>query len=503
MYRVLKVQNTFNEGVFKQRLKIVRYPGQIIGKTKETLIADKSKDTPKPGSQQIESTTAGVNQGGTPISEANATDAIMRGLPSPGLPGVLSNFTGAIGGLGGQVTNLLTQVSGAVTRGLNGLAGANSVFGGSIPGGVDQLASGIRLKASGLINSVQSGAASVVQAGKTLESVFSINGTASSLASDITNKATAAASLISVKGSGIGQGASILIDKSASIISSHSSNDTVSATDLIKTTAQLPTDITLITGKIKDLSSSVLSSVSALGQSDASKIISNIGNKITSVTSGTPADPTAIAAKFGINASQLSGLGGNIQSKVLAQLDSLSKNIPEDTDLSIATARGLALNYVSSDKLKNIPATTSYLTAPKPEVDQKFLAEITKTGGPQALANAFGVSDVKNISAELLPTESVKSLLTQVSNGIKNPLTELSGNLNLPDISSLGSKLTGAQGLLKSVSPSLGSVESNLTSIASKVGNTGAEVRSLASSVSGKFGSITAGKSPLDKLFNG
>ena len=503
VYRVLKVQNTFNEGVFKQRLEIIRYPGQIIGKTKETIVADTSQDTPKEGAQELPSTTAGVNQGGTPVSEADAMDLKMRGLPSPGLPGVLSNFTGAIGGLGGQVTNLLTQVSGAVTRGLNGLAGANSVFGGSIPGGVDQLASGIRLKASGLINSVQSGAASVVQAGRTLESSFSVNGAANSLASDVTNKATAAANLIAIKGSGIGEGASILVNKSLSSISSQVSDSTVVASDLVKTTAQLPTDITLITGKIKDLSASALSSVSSLGQADASKIISNVGNKITSLTSGLPTDPTAIAAKFGINPSQLSGLGGNLQSKVLSQLETLSKNIPEDTDLSIATAKGLSLNYVPSDKIKNIPATTSYLIAPKPELDQKFLAEITKTGGPQALANAFGVSDVKNISANLLPTESVKSLLTQVSSGIKNPLSSLSGNLNLPDVSALGSKLTGAKDLLNSVSPTLGSVESNLTSIASKVGNAGAEIRSLSNSVSSKFGSVTAGTSPLDKLFNG
>lgn len=503
VYRVLKVQTTFNEGVFKQRLIIVRYPGQIIGKTKETLITDKSQDTPKEGAQTLPSTTLGVNQGGAPVSEADAMDLKMRGLPSPGLPGVLSNFTGAIGGLGGQATSLLNQVSGAVSRGLNGLAGANSVFGGSIPGGVDQLASGIRMKASGLISSVQAGAASVIQAGKTLESSFSVNGAASSLASDVTNKATAAANLIAIKGSGIGEGASILVNKSISSISSQIGDSTVAASDLVKTTAQLPTNITLITGKVKDLSSSALSSVSSLGQADASKIISNVGNKITSLTSGVPTDPTAIAAKFGINPTQLSGLGGDLQSKVLSQLSDLSKKIPEDTDLSIATAKGLSLNYVPSDKIKNIPATSSYLTAPKPELDQKFLAEITKTGGPQALANAFGVSDVKNISADLLPTESVKSLLTQVSSGIKNPLSSLSGNFNLSDVSALGSKVNGAKDLLNSVSPTLGSVESNLASVASKVGNAGTEIRSLSNSVSSKFGSITAGTSPLDKLFNG
>jgi len=492
VYKVIKVRSSLSEGVFKQRLEIIRYPGQIIGKTKETVVAESSVDTPDPGSQQLQSTTLGINQGGIPISEANALDLTMRGLPSPGLPGLLSNFTAAAGGLGGQVSTLLNQVSGAIPRGLNGLAGANSVFGGSIPGGVDQLASGIRLKASGLISSLQSNltsAASVVQTGNALESSFPVSGAAKSLASDISGRIKSAANLLSVKGSGIGEGASLLVNKDSAIATLQHTEASV-----------VNTGVPPIVGNLKSLSETALSSVSA---GDASKIISNVGNKINSLVASLPSDPNAVAAKFGIDPSQLSGLSKDLQSKVLNQLEGLSKKIPEDTDLSVATARGLALNYVPSEKLGNIPATSSYSTAPKPEVDKQFLSEITKKGGAQALANAFGVSDINSISNEYLPTQSLNSLLSQVSSGLKNPLGQLAGSVNLPDASVLGSKLAGAKDLLSSVSPSIGSVESNISSIASKVGNVSTEVRSLATSVTGKFGSVSSGQSPLDKLFNG
>ena len=506
VYRVLKVSNTFNEGVFKQRLEIVRYPGQIIGKTKETIVAEKFQDQPAPNRQTTADTTIGENQSGTRASEASALDILNRGLPSPGLPGVLSNFTAAVGGLGGQVSGLLNQVSGAVSRGINGLTGANSVFGGNIPGGIDQLASGIRLKAAGLVDSVQTSlgsAASVVQAGKTLDSSFSLSNSANTLASDITNSVKNAASLISVKGSGIGEGASVLINKASLSSQSLAAGLPVTASDLVKTTAELPTSITLLTGKINDLGPVAMASAASLGAATASKLISDAGGKITKITAGVPTDPSAIAARFGINPKQLSGLGGELQSKVMGQLEELNKKLPEDTDLSAAAARGLALNYIPADKLKNIPATAPYTTAPAPEVDKKFLDEVVKTGGPQALANAFGVSDVKKISGSILPAQSVNSLLTEVTSGIKNPLAGLTGNLNLTDTSVLSSKLTGAKDLLNSVSPKLGSVESNISSIASKVGSTGQEIRNLSSSVTAKFGSVTAGQSPLDKLFDG
>lgn len=501
VYMVTKVVSTFNEGIFKQRLNIIRYPGQIVGNTKETIVAEKVQEQPKPGAQTVETTSQGVNQGGIPASESNLLTLLSRGLPSPGLPGFLSNFIGSQGGLGGN--SLLSQVSGAVSRGINGLAGSNSVFGSNIPGGLDQLASGIRLRTAGLISSTQSGlsnAASVLQASDTLKSKFALSGSVESLATDITKSATNLLDKLSIPGSGIGVGASVLVNKVASLDETSTILPGVTSVNILQTSNIPGTSLSL--DQVKGLSSNALSAVSTLG-ADASKLVSSVGVKLTSLTAGQPTDPQGLASKFGISPSQISGLGGDLQSKVLDQLGSLSKKIPEDTNLSVATSRGLALNYIPDTKLGNIPATAPYLTAPKPEVDQQFLSSITKEGGPTALANAFGVTDIKNISGDLLPSQSVSSLLAQATNGIKNPLTGISGNANLPDISALGGKISSAKNLLSSVSPPIGSIESNISSIANKVGDASSTVRNLSNSVSGKFGSVSIGQSPLDKLFNG
>jgi hypothetical protein len=505
VYRVTTVKSTFNNGIFKQRLDIIRIPGQIIGNVKSTNLEKLFVSTPKKNDITQPDTTLGENRQGIRPNDATNLESLGRGLPSPGLPGILSNFIGAIGGLGGQASGLLTQVSGAISRGIGSLAGSNSVFGGSIPGGIDQLASGIRLQASGLLTTAQSSlnsAASIVGAAKTLQSSFSISDAAGSLSSTIIEKSTAIGNLIGVPGSGIGEGASIKIDKQLTpIVQQLTENVNVAATDLIKTTAELPTSIAPITGQLNSIGNAAVATVTSLGN-QASALISGVGDKITSLTAGIPTDPTALAAKFGINASQLSGLSPNLQSKVLAQMENLSKQIPEDTDLTLATARGLKLEHIPADKLGNIPATAPIVQAPKPEVDQAFLAEIIKTGGPQALANAFGVSDIKKISTDLLPTESIQSLVNQASSEIKNALTGISGNVNIADISSLQGKLSGASGLLNNVSNIKGSVESNLSSIVSKVGSVTPNIGNLTNSVSSKFGSISSGQSPLDKLFD-
>ena len=503
VYMITDATSTFKNGEFRQNLKVVRYPGQIIGNVQPTSINQVFAETVKPQAQPVEDTTQGENRG-IPITETNARDLVNRGLPSPGLPGILSNFVGLAGGLGGQASSLVNQVSGALSRGIGNLTSANSVF-GSIPGGINQLATGIRMQTSGLLNSLQSGlsnAASVGQAGSTIQTAFGIAGATAAIATTIKDRATAASNLISVKGSGIGEGASIKINPSS--VASNlptNPNNVVAATDLVKTTAQLPTSISLFSGQAKDLGQSALSSVQALGAAGASNLIGGVGNKISNVTAGLPTDPSAVAAKFGINPQQLSGLGGNLQSKVLGQLGDLANKIPEDANLPVAAAKGLSLNYIPVDKLKNIPATAPYTTAPKPEVDRQFLAEVAKSGGPQAVASAFGTNNVKNISGDLLPADTLNDVLKDASKKINNPIVNLP-NVNLADASALGGKLSSAKNLLSSVSPITGSVESNIGSIVKTVGAAATTAGNLSTSVVEKFGSSSSGKSPLDKLFD-
>lgn len=490
VYMVTKAVSSFKDGIFKQSLDIIRVPGQIVGRTRETVLADTTVETPKKESQQVPSTTRGENQG-VAASDASIADMLLRGLPSPGLPGAFSNFVGAVGGLGGS--DLLSQVSGLIPNGLNSLAAANSVF-GNVPASIDQLSSGIRLKTSGLVSEAQSrlsSAASIVGASNTLKSGFSLPNVSETLGTELQTAVTNLTNRVAIPGSGIGEGATVLVDRVTSAAGDLALN--IKQSDALNSISAASSQITQISGN-------AISAATALGK-DASLLVSSVGDKITGLSASLPTDPTAIAAKFGINPSQLSGLGENIKSKVLDQLSGLSKKLPENADIGIATARGLALNTIPSDKLGNIPATAPYATAPKPAVDRQYLSSIASKG-PQALADAFGVSNVSAISGEFLSPEIANSVLGQLKDTINNPLSKLTSNLNGVDSAALGGKLASAQSLVNSVIPNAASVESNLGFISSAAGSAITDARNLSMSVSAKFGSAAESLSPLTKLFN-
>ena len=502
VYKVLKAINTFNEGIFKQRLEIIRIPGQIIKNIKESDTKIKLINEPNPRDQQIISTTLGEIREGVRADDATNLLSLGRGLPSTGLPGVLSNFVGVTGGLGSQTQGLLNQVSGTISRGINNLTSANSIFGTNVLGGVDQLASGIRLRASGLLSSAQTkltDAASIVAAAKNIPTKMSLSKTAETIVSNIKEKASAVSDLVSVKGSGIGEGASILINNPSPVTFIRQNENTIARSDLFRTTAELPNGISAIDTQIKGLDNSAIASAISLGAS-ASKLISGVGDKITSLTNGTITDTKAIAAKFGFNPNQLSGLSSNLQSKIISEVESLTKQIPEDTDLTLAASRGLILEYIPANKLSNLPATAVDTVAPTPAVDRQFLSEIAKEG-PQALANAFGVSNFKNISNNIIPSETLNDLSNEFNSKISNPLLKLSGNLNLPDAASLSGKIQNASTLLKNFNSSLSSVESTAISLAQKTGNVTNNLIGISKSVAVNFGSKISNKSPLDKLF--
>jgi hypothetical protein len=507
VYRVIRVHNTFNDGFFKQRLEIVRYPGQIIGKTKETVLADATSEEPKPGAQVVQSTTLGENRGGTAISTVNAATALGRGLPSSGLPGFLSNFIGQQGGLGG-VGNLLNQFSGIAAKGLGALGSANSVLGANNPINLDQLSAGIRMKTSGLFDAVSAGlgnAAALVKSSAAINSVLPTNSSAETLADNIVKQQNAIANQIGVEGSGIGEGAKY----SVNVLTSSDGNPVVTSDgtpvsvgnssslnlDVKSTDLKASVGLSSVAGVASGLLPTDISAVKSLG-ANVSGLISSVGGKIQGLTSGVPSDPNAIAAKFGINPSQLSGLSDNMRSKVLNDLTDLSKKIPKDANLDLATSRGLMLKYVPKDKLQNLPATAPYRTAPPPEYDEKYLQELASQGS-QKLANAFGVSNPSSLNDDLKESSAFQNLASMSSllpDGLKAGL----GDTNALDVNAIRNKLTGASNLINTVSPIEGSVESNLKSIQNKIGNS-FQTTNLATSVVTKF---NQGPSPLDKLLN-
>jgi hypothetical protein len=480
IYQVTQVASTFRGGNFKQTLSVIRIPGQIFTndisptdyKTIQVPYDDPENDV-MTISQEDAAPTVRAN-------ELSIFSTIGRGLPNPGLPGQLSNFISSAAGLGGTVNSLLSQVSGAVTNGIGKLTSAAGVFGGSIPGGVDQLASGIRLQTAGLINLSQTNLESVAligQAANTVQGQFPVVNAVKALSSDIATRASNLSQLTAFPGSGIGQGATISLNGLADSQSSLIAQGVESAKKLAN-----------------ELGSNIESTVSRIGN-QAAGLVNGVADKVSALTSINSLDPTNLAGKFGINVGQLSGLSSALQSKVLGQLSDLAGKIPANVDLSAATSQGLVLDYVSGDNLANIPAISPNTTAPPPAPDRAFLSTLDS---PRALARAFGVSDVSEISQSLLPTDVLNNLLTTMPATVGNPLASVSNGM-VNAIAS-GDKILSAGQQLSSVTGIRGSVEGVLSSVKDTVGSTLNIGGNLSATVTETFGSKTKGTSPLDRI---
>lgn len=463
VYMVTKVVNTFTDGIFKQRMSIIRMPGQVIkNDIKPTDLSARNETKNKKENAVTENTSQGSNVGLRPTS-MSLFDQLSRGLPSPGLPGALSNFTAATGGLGGSEQYLLSSVSGL----------SNSIT------GINEQVSNIRLNASGLLNQYQSslgtGAAALSQAAGTLKTISSFKNTSDTLLAAVNKNIKSVQSQIPIQGSGIGEGAQVYINDAQKQVAAL--GDTVS-------------------GFSKTLNRNVTVAIESLG-TDAAKIMSGVGDKITSIVSGTPTDPMSIASKFGINPSQLSGLSASLKSKVLDQVSSISKLIPEDTNISQVLAKGISVNNIPSSKFENLPATESYAIAPAPAADTAYLTDVMRRVGTSGLATAFGVTSVSNIPGNLIPSD----VLAAVSKQGDSVLSSLNQQYSGVTAGVLTDKLSSVSRQLNAVGGSLAnSVEAEISSAKSIVGSVGNLYQDLTTSVTSKFGSISKGNSPLDKL---
>jgi hypothetical protein len=245
------------------------------------------------------------------------------------------------------------------------------------------------------------------------------------------------------------------------------------------------------------ITGSVMDKAAGLGGKQIGGLVNGAANNVGSLL-GSAADPTGLAAKVGLNVAGLSGLGGALQSKALGKLSGgfggmsksksrISEPVGYQTDINLSQASnsGLILDYIPSSKLKNIPATEPYSTAPAPDVDKAYLNEVVAKGGPKALASLYGVTDVNKISADILPKDSISTALSSASPGKFNPLSNIGSSRNFVDVSAFKDKVAGAGNMLSSLS-----------------GVTAIKDQNITGSVASKFGSSSLGQSPLDKLVN-
>jgi len=515
VYSVNMVRSTFKDGFFKQTLKIIRVPGQAEpsenpsnqGKSAptdptktrsqssdkyDTVTTDTTPAVPTPADPVI---TTDVGTTGDRASTFNLATQLDRGLPSPGLPGELSNFTAATGGLGGTVG--LTQVSGATPNLAGSSRLATQIYGGVIPGGQNQFAAGIPMSAkaaAGFQQQVLSPASLITQIGNTVAQSFGIKGPAGQLVNQIVNIATTKINRSGVIGSGIGAGATIALG------SLQTNNSPATYADYRAQQLPTPSNTIATSGIATGLDQNTLAAVAGLG--GGSNLVNNAGSNVLSATKGTLTDPMSVAGQFGINASQLSGLSPNIQSKILDQVSNIASNVPANTNLSSAAAQGINLQSMSPAGLANLPPTAPYSVAPSPTPDVGYLNQVAAQGGATALARAYGVNNISDVPQDRLSSQVTKEALQGSPTSLQNPLaTSIPSN----PIDSLvsGAKYLASNVQLSQISGLFGTKEGQVLQVLNRYPGSPVNVvvgSGLGNSVTSKFGSKTTGQSPLDKI---
>jgi hypothetical protein len=462
IYRMFKCVSTFREGVFKQKLQLTRVPGKLETEDTETSsildIVSNREITTKPGSE----TTPDTSPADAPSSRANEATLpswLSRGLPS------LGNFAAVAGG-GLTALALLKQVSGGVSNGIGKITSAASVFGGSIPGGTDQSASGIRLQTAGIIPTNLGTSGQINQLGD----ATNLNNGSFAVASSIQSKAAAVTDQVAVAGSGIGEGSSLTGSRS---LFTQSSPLTQAAS-------------------ASETNNLLAAAGSTVGSAN---LVNSIAAQTSRITRGLPSDTQALANRLGINPSQLSGLSSNKVSNLLNQVDSATKLIPQNVNLSSAMNRGLNLD-IPSARLANLPATAPNVTAPLPQVNKTDMADLVKSGGPLALAMAFGVNSLDKLPGSAVPA-NLKADILSSANKLTNPLSSLPIK-SLSDAAAQGGKLLANSQQYQNITGLKTSVEANLSGVQNIVGQTVATGANLASSAPLKLGSKSS-ENPLLK----
>lgn len=468
VYQVTSANSVFKDGAFKQKLNIIRMPGQVLDSNlRDSDPADRLKTEPNPDAQVIPDNTRSMSHEQR-MDSVTVLEQLDRGLPSPGLPNQLSNFSAATGGLGGSTPSLLNQTIGAAS---NIPFPTSSIIGKSLP---SDISSNIRLNSSGL-SSLGQGSLSSVASIAAASNILGNQKLTSSIGSVLQGSEINSALKLSNLGSGIGAGTSVIINPASSIPSVPTANEIKEGLNI---------NSSALSGGISKASSSIsnnnISSINSLGSSG--NLLNGVGDKIKSLTA-LKIDPQGIASTAGLNANKLSGLSGALQSKLPSQVTNIIKNIPKNVNLNQAKSSGVALDFLSATKVGNLPAMPPYNTAPTPQADIDYAKKVVEKGGFRSLENLYGVNSPTKLSTNMVPGELISAAEQSVSSARLNPLKNLSGISNLVDVNANKDKLASAQAQLSGLTgqvkiPDMGSI----------------------SSVSSKFGGSVSGASPLSKL---
>lgn len=561
VYQVLSCSSALRDGMFKQRLKIMRYNGQIAdGSDLKPTPAFLFSQEDKAGEQQTTDTAGSdVVRAGLKPNELELSAMIKRGLPSSGLPGQTANLLSGINAAQAQ----FKKVSGLLGPGMNLINQASNLTGldvGQSLSGINPLMSGIPMNVSALsslASKIPASASLINQAGDTAGTLIPGDPKAL-LNSDISAKMSedigAFKQGLANRGISLTPGLSSLLDSSKGLMSSSvDSLRSMANSDLIGGIGDKVKNLTANMPNGSSLTPAARAAVIADAEAKGIPVDQALRNAAIFGVNlpGYESSPAAIASKLGIDPSQISGLTGGLDSNVVKQVQQLAEEVPENVNLENIKKQGIIMSNLAGDTLKNLPAVPPKLKAMLPELPSRsvssalspeqraaVIADATEKGIPvdQALRNAavFGINlkgltpEAQAIALSDLPQSAPGNLSALASLGISSAdiasgklaaIQKQLGGVIPPGISDSeafaglqdqAKKGLGAlQGIGKSASSVFsggGSVESALSSVQTAMGNPGSAVtqlENLGKSVTSKFGSLTGSiGTPLDKLMN-
>jgi hypothetical protein len=373
IFRVLSVNNTFIDGIFMQKLHMIRVPGQLnidttkVPKMRAGII--NSVDNPAQASTVVPAEPPSTVRASTTNLAAEIASKI---LPSTGLPGSLSKFASSVGGpLLGAAT-----VATSVGTLLNSTAGG---AGSSALSGLQNVSSSLRLINSGLSalsTNINSAGASISQISDTANSVgLKINS-----ASDLANT-----SLVSGVGSASSLGTSAMSavkglgTDAAGLVSSVSSKIDGLKGSSAALASQLGVDVSKLAGLSPDLKAKIETQLSDAAKSipdgvDLSSAVKKgliVNNIPTAALSNIPAtQPEAIAPAAAVSLSDLKAIiaqGGSIANiPGASSIPGINSILPKLPNLSLSS---LPDTGMLSDKLASAQSSFSKITGDIPSVE--------------------------------------------------------------------------------------------------------------------------------------
>jgi hypothetical protein len=467
IYQVIELDNNFKDGMFTQKLEIVRMPGQTV--EEETPVAAPAFGTVSyPGLSVTKDTAPStVLRTGVRPSDFNIANLLGRALPNPGLPGIVSNFTNALTGTAGAVNNVLNQVAGVAGQATS-LA---NQLGVSPVGGVNALTSGIRLTASGLgslVNTTNLAAANLTVAGNLLGAASTIPNAAVGLANNVAGTISALPTTAIAAANGV---------------------------------------VTNVTNNVNSLAQSVTGIVNDV-QTNVSNLVGDVTNKLAALQNTIATDLGAVTAKLGIDPSVFSGLDPKVASKLADDLANVAKLVPSGVDLKELVNQGVSFANVTKEKIANLPVFQPRDTAPAAIIDPA-LKDIAQANGSTTkllsnLPNLPPLTDINKVTnamggisaGAVAAVGNAQSLLNSVASAqkyVNDTVGAAAGVIN--NVGSL------AQNTVQGFSPAslgLGSVESNLANVTALTQNVTKTAGDLSSSVAAQYNSLQ--QSPLAKL---